>query len=147
MKKGIFYILFIFIVCHFLACQKDISESKTEKLHTETFFSEEKAMNYTMISMSEAQTIFATEGEYIILDVREQDEYSEGHIPGAICIPHGAIAEKTPVLIPDKDVQIYVYCRSGRRSKIASDALVKAGYVNVTEIGGILDYTGEIVRD
>ncbi|MBR4966351.1 MAG: rhodanese-like domain-containing protein, partial [Lachnospiraceae bacterium] len=62
----------------------------------------------------------------------------------AICIPHEQITEQAPNVIPDKNTVIYVYCRSGRRSKIAAQALADAGYVNVTEIGGILDYTGEL---
>lgn len=99
---------------------------------------------YRMISMSEAEEIFAESGDYIILDVRETGEFNSGHIPGAICIPHEQIAELAPDMIPDKEAVIYVYCRSGRRSKIAAQALADAGYVNVTEIGGILDYTGEL---
>lgn len=99
---------------------------------------------YRMISMSEAEEIFAESGDYIILDVRETDEFNSGHIPGAICIPHEQIAELAPDMIPDKEAVIYVYCRSGRRSKIAAQALADSGYVNVTEIGGILDYTGEL---
>lgn len=102
------------------------------------------AGTYRMISMSEAEEIFAESGDYIILDVRETGEFDSGHIPGAICIPHEQIAELAPDMIPDKEAVIYVYCRSGRRSKIAAQALADAGYVNVTEIGGILDYTGEL---
>lgn len=104
----------------------------------------EIVVDYQVITMREAMEIFEKKGDYLILDVREKEEFNSGHIPGAICIPHEQIAELAPDMIPDKEAVIYVYCRSGRRSKIAAQALADAGYVNVTEIGGILDYTGEL---
>lgn len=100
----------------------------------------EKAM-YEQITPEEAKKIMDSGEEYIILDVREQDEFDSGHIAGAILIPYTEIGEKAEEMIPDKNVQILVYCRSGRRSKIASERLAKLGYTNIKEFGGIIDWT------
>ena len=86
------------------------------------------------------------EPDYIILDVRTQEEYDEGHIPGAICIPNETIGDQPPALLPDKDQLIFVYCRSGNRSKQASAKLAALGYTNIKEFGGIIDWTGEIEK-
>ena len=99
----------------------------------------EKAM-YEQISAEEAKRIMDSGEEHIILDTREQDEFDEGHIPGAILIPYTEIENKAEEMLPDKDKLILVYCRSGRRSKIASEALSKLGYTNVKEFGGIIDW-------
>ena len=93
-----------------------------------------------------AKALMDSESGYIILDVREQYEYDEGHIPGAILIPYGEIADRAEKELPDKDQLILVYCRSGRRSKIAAEELVKLGYTNVKEFGGIIDWEYEIVK-
>ena len=105
-----------------------------------------KANTYRKISMEEAKEIMATENNYIILDVRRQDEYSEGHIPGAICIPNESIGTDEIPELPDKDQLILVYCRSGNRSKQAAQKLVQLGYINVVEFGGIMDWDGEVVK-
>ena len=102
----------------------------------------EKPM-YKQITQDEAKRIMDSEEEHIILDVREQEEFAEGHIPGAILIPHTEIEDKAKDLLPDKNAQILVYCRSGRRSKIASETLAKLGYTNVKEFGGIIDWQYE----
>lgn len=99
-----------------------------------------------MINMDEAQIIFEQEDDYIILDVRHADEYAEGHIKGAINIDNDVIGTKAPEDLPDKDQTIYVYCRSGNRSKQAAKKLVSLGYTNVIEIGGIIDWKGDIVK-
>ena len=101
---------------------------------------------YEQISGAEAKVLMDSESGYVILDVREQDEYDEGHIPGAILIPYGEIADRAEKELPDKDQLILVYCRSGRRSKIAAEELVKLGYTNVKEFGGIIDWEYEIVK-
>ena len=101
---------------------------------------------YDQISCAEAKALMDSESGYIILDAREQDEYDEGHIPGAILIPYGEIADRAEKELPDKDQLILVYCRSGRRSKIAAEELVKLGYTNVKEFGGIIDWKYEIVK-
>ena len=102
--------------------------------------------NYRQISMDEAVKIMKDEKNYIILDVRRPDEYAEGHIPGAINVPNEEIGTAEISELPDKAQMILVYCRSGRRSKEASEKLVKLGYTNIVEFGGILDYKGEIEK-
>ena len=102
---------------------------------------------YRSITMDEAVTMMAQETGYIILDVRRPDEFAEGHIPGAINVPNETIGTAEIPELPDKDQLIMVYCRSGRRSKEASEKLVKLGYTNIVEFGGILDWEGEIVTD
>ena len=103
----------------------------------------EKTM-YKQITPKEAKKIMDSDQEHIILDTREQDEFDAGHIPGAILIPYTEIENKAEQVLPDKNALILVYCRSGRRSKIASEALYKLGYTNVKEFGGIIDWLYEI---
>ena len=86
-----------------------------------------------------------TEENYIILDVRTQAEFEAAHIPGAICIPNETISDQPIDRLPDKDQLILVYCRSGNRSKQASEKLVKLGYTNIVEFGGIVGWPGETV--
>ena len=101
---------------------------------------------YMNITAQEAKTIMDTEQDYIILDTRTQEEYDEGHIPGAIVISHEEIKEKAEAILTDKNQLILVYCRSGRRSKLASEDLVELGYTNIKEFGGILDWPYEIEK-
>ena len=101
---------------------------------------------YMNITAEEAKQIMDTEEGYIILDVREQEEYDAGHIPGAILIPYTQIAEKAEEVLTDKDQLILVYCRSGRRSKIAAEALAELGYTNIKEFGGIIDWPYEVEK-
>ena len=98
---------------------------------------------YMNITAEEAKQIMDTEEGYIILDVRTQEEYDQGHIPGAIVISHEEIAEKAEEVLTDKNQLILVYCRSGRRSKLAAEALVELGYTNIKEFGGIIDWPYE----
>ena len=84
------------------------------------------------------------ESGYVVLDVRRPDEYAAGHIPGAINVANETIGTAEIPELPDKDQLILVYCRSGRRSKEAAEKLVKLGYTNIVEFGGILDWKGEI---
>ena len=102
--------------------------------------------SYDQISGAEAKALMDSESGYIIIDARTQEEYDEGHIPGAILIPEYEIADRADKELPDKDQLILVYCRSGRRSKIAAEELVKIGYTNVKEFGGIIDWKYEIVK-
>ena len=99
---------------------------------------------YVNITAEEAKQIMDSEEGYIILDVRTQEEYDQGHIPGAILISHEEIAEKAEDVLTDKNQLILVYCRSGRRSKIAAEALVELGYTNIKEFGGIIDWPYEV---
>ena len=103
----------------------------------------EREVSYRQITMDEAVARMTEEKNYIILDVRTAAEYNEGHIPGAINIPNEAIGTDAIPELPDKDQLILVYCRSGNRSKQASEKLVKLGYTNVVEFGGIIDWPGE----
>ena len=99
---------------------------------------------YVNITAEEAKEIIDSEEGYIILDVRTQEEYDQGHIPGAIVISHEEITEKAEDVLTDKEQLILVYCRSGRRSKIAAEALVELGYTNIKEFGGIIDWPYEV---
>ena len=100
---------------------------------------------YMNITAEEARQIMDSEEGYVILDVRTQEEYDQGHIPGAILIPNTEIEARAEQELPDKDQLILVYCRSGRRSKLAADILVSLGYTDIREFGGIIDwpYEGE----
>ena len=101
---------------------------------------------YEQISADEAKKLMDSETDYAIVDARTQEEFDEGHIEGAIMIPEYEIKAKAESLLTDKDQLILVYCRSGRRSKIASEALVGLGYTNVKEFGGIIDWPYEMVK-
>ena len=101
--------------------------------------------SYRQVSMEEAVAIMAEETNYIILDVRTQEEFAQAHIPGAVCIPNETIGEDEIPALPDKDQLILVYCRSGNRSKQASEKLAALGYTNIVEFGGIITWTGETV--
>ena len=127
MKKLVFLLLAVMLLT---ACGQD-----TEK--------DQEAV-YVNITAEEAKQIMDTEEGYIILDVRTQEEYDEGHIPGAIVISHEEIAEKAEEVLTDKNQLILVYCRSGRRSKLAAEALVELGYTNIKEFGGIIDWPYEV---
>ena len=127
MKKLIFLLLAVMLLT---ACGQD----------TET--NQEAA--YMNITAEEAKQIMDSEEGYIILDVRTQEEYDEGHIPGAIVIPHEKIYQQAEEVLTDKDQLILVYCRSGRRSKIAAEALAELGYTNIREFGGIIDWPYEV---
>ena len=127
MKKLVFLLLAVMLLT---ACGQDIEN--------------DQGAVYVNITAEEAMQIMDTEEGYIILDARTQEEYDEGHIPGAIVISHEEITEKAEEVLTDKDQLILVYCRSGRRSKIAAEALVELGYTNIKEFGGIIDWPYEV---
>lgn len=104
----------------------------------------EKEVNYENITAQEAKELMDREEGYVILDVRTEEEYTQGHIPGAILIPDYEIETKAEVILTDKDQMILVYCRSGRRSKNAAQALLELGYTDIREFGGIIDWPYEI---
>ena len=99
---------------------------------------------YVNITAQEAKELMDSREDYIILDTRTREEYDESRIPGAILIPHDEILEKAEDVLADKDQLILVYCRSGRRSKLAAENLVKLGYTNIKEFGGIIDWPYEV---
>ena len=109
--------------------------------------SAEQKNSFRHVSMDEAISMMEKESNYIILDVRTPEEFSEKHIPNAINIPNETIGTEEIPDLPDKDQLILVYCRSGNRSKQASEKLVKLGYTNIVEFGGINDWTGETVSE
>ena len=127
MKKLVFLLLAVMMLT---ACGQDIEN--------------DQGAVYVNITAEEAKEIMDSEAGYIILDVRTQEEYDQGHIPGAIVISHEEIEEKAEEVLTDKDQLILVYCRSGRRSKIAAEALVELGYTNIKEFGGIIDWPYEV---
>ena len=127
----------------FCACSdKNAGEGTTENLAENTTV----AITYQQISQDEAKYIMDTEEGYVIIDARTEEEFNEGHIENAILIPEYEISDRAEDEIPEKDTLILVYCRSGRRSKIAAQALVALGYTNVKEFGGIIDWQYEIVK-
>ena len=101
---------------------------------------------YMNITAKEAKELMDTETGYIILDVRTREEYDQGHIPGAILIPDTEIRTEAEEILTDKDRLILVYCRSGRRSKLAAEILVELGYTNIREFGGIIDWPYDVVK-
>ncbi len=104
----------------------------------------DQGVRYMNITAAEAKEIMDSQEGYIILDVRTQEEYDEGHIPGAILIPNTEIEERAEEELTNKDQMILVYCRSGRRSKMAAEILVELGYTNIREFGGIIDWPYEV---
>ena len=104
------------------------------------------AASFTHITQEEAKLMMAKDDGHIIVDVRRQDEYDEGHIPGAVLIPNESIGTERPEELPDTDQIILVYCRSGRRSREAAQKLFEMGYTNIYEFGGIIDWSGDIVK-
>ena len=105
----------------------------------------EAEASYRQVSMDEAIAMMEEENDYIILDVRTPEEFAEKHIPDAINIPNETIGTEEIPELPDKEQLILVYCRSGNRSKQASEKLVRLGYTNIVEFGGINDWPGETV--
>lgn len=129
----------ILMVCALalLGCSSNQKEKEGETMNVNT---------YRKIAVKEAEELMVTENNYVILDVRTWEEYHEGHIPGAICIPNETIGTNEIPELAEKDQLILVYCRSGNRSKQAAQKLVQLGYTNVVEFGGIRDWNGEVVK-
>ena len=105
-----------------------------------------KTSTYEQITAEQAKTIMDTEKDYVIIDARTEEEFAEGHVENAILIPKYEIKDRAEKELPDKEQLILVYCRSGRRSKIASEELVELGYTNVKEFGGIIDWPYEVLK-
>ena len=135
MKKLLVLVLLPIMLVLFASC------TQAEKENTQ------ETTDYLNISAREAKEIMDSETGYVILDVRTEEEFAEGHIPGAILIPDYEIESKAEQILTDKNQLILVYCRSGRRSKNASEALVSLGYTNIREFGGIIDWPYETVSD
>ncbi len=144
--KGLI-VLIIVSLSLFSSCSGDVNKEASEAT---TLGTTENTVNnslgYEQISGEEAKRLMDTEKNYIILDARTIEEFNEGHIEGAILIPEYEIGDRAEKELPYKDQLILVYCRSGRRSKIAAQALADMGYTNVKEFGGIIDWQYEIVK-
>ena len=129
------------------ACGMEEAADDSMILNETTETTEDVLVPYEQITAEDAKKLMDAESDYIIVDARTEEEYAEGHIPGAILIPEYEIADRAQSELPDKDQLILVYCRSGRRSKIASQALADLGYTNVKEFGGIIDWPYDVVTD
>ena len=123
-------ILIILVILFLAGCSQEVSKA-----------------GYKQISTEEAVTMMSEEANYIILDVRTPEEYESGHIKDAINIPNEIIGSNEIAELPDKGQLIMIYCRSGNRSKQAAEKLVKLGYTNIVEFGGIDTWTGELVTE
>ena len=130
----------------FVLCLVIIGCGRKSEADNNVIDNKDEENSYKSISMSEAEDMMKNEKDYIILDVRTVEEYNEGHIPNAINVANETIGEDEIAELPDKDQLIMVYCRSGRRSKLAASKLVKLGYTNIVEIGGIIDWKGDIEK-
>ncbi len=136
MKKSI--ILFILLLLVFTAgCSASAPAADTEK----------REPTFHQISQEEAKEMMAKDDGHVVVDVRRQDEYDAGHIPGAILVPNESIGCDSPEALPDYDQIILIYCRSGNRSKQAAQKLASMGYTNIYEFGGITTWTGDVVTD
>lgn len=135
--------IFITLMLVLLAgCSGKNNSESVETVGAETAGAE--TITYQHVTAEEAKNVMDSDESIIILDVRTQSEYEEGHIPGAVLIPHDTVADKAEELLPDKDQKILVYCRSGNRSRQASEVLTGLGYTNIIEFGGIIDWPYEI---
>lgn len=145
--KGTIILLTVALTLFSCGCGKE-NDIKNDNITKEniTENSTVNSLGYEQISGEEAKKIIDSETGYIIIDARTQEEFDEGHIENAILIPEYEISERAEKELPVKNQLILVYCRSGRRSKIAAQALVELGYTNVKEFGGIIDWKYEIVK-
>ena len=134
MRKKMALVILAFLVLGITGCQK------TEKEESDMATAE-------TITAEQAKEIMEQNSDYVILDVREEDEYAKGHIEGSVLLPYTEIEDRAAEELPDKDQLILVYCRSGRRSAIAADSLSAMGYTNVKDFGGIIDWPYEVVTE
>lgn len=135
----------ILIITAVLLCGCASSGSESGNSGNESSSSVSSA-SYRQVTQDEAAALMKSESGYIILDVRTEEEFAGGHIPNAVCIPYDTITDADIPQLPDKNRLILVYCRSGRRSKIAAQQLAENGYTNVVEFGGVNTWQGELVK-
>ncbi len=138
-KKSTIYIIATIIFLMLIGCESVDYGKITEK--------GKKLNHYLQITQEKAKEMMDEYSGYVIVDVRTREEYEEGHIPGAICIPNEEITDTKPEELPDLAQILFIYCRSGRRSKEAAQKLSDIGYENVYEFGGIIDWTGDVVKE
>ena len=137
-KKNLFAVLAFVIFLY--GCGENVAEKNKTADNTE------KETAYMTITGEEAKELMDSTADYVLLDVREEDEFATGHIEGAILIPYESIEERAEEELPDKQQTILVYCRSGRRSAIAAESLAALGYEDVRDFGGIIDWPYEVIR-
>ncbi len=147
MKKWVLYLVAtLALVDLLLLVGWGLKSCQTPKVDNETTeVSEVNELGYTQIPQELAIEMMKADDGLVVVDVRTQEEFDGGHIPGAICIQNESIVDAQPAELPDLDQTILVYCRSGRRSKEAAQKLADMGYTEVYEFGGIIDWTGEVV--
>ena len=143
MKKTIIFGVIVFIVIAAIGLVSIVIGAQNNDPDGQIPFGQD----YRQITQDEAKSMMEKDDGHIIVDVRRQDEFDAGHILGAVCIPNEDIGSERPKQLPDLDQIILVYCRSGRRSKEASQKLSALGYTNVYEFGGILEWTGELMTE
>ena len=143
LKRTVGHVVPVLLCAMLCACGQ---VNQIEAQHEQEVKETKVQMTYEQITQDEAKTLMAETENYIILDVRTEAEYAEGHIPDAICVPNETIGDKMPQELPDKEQLILVYCRSGNRSKQASEKLAKLGYTNIKEFGGINTWTGDVEK-
>ena len=131
----------------FSACNNDDNINNNNSTETTLENSTNKEITYEIISQAQAKDIMDNSTDYVIVDARTSEEFSEGHIKNAINLDYEEVTQKAESLLPDKNQLILIYCRSGRRSKIAAESLCQLGYTNVKEFGGIIDWQYEVVQD
>ena len=131
----------------FSACNNDDNINNNNSTETTLENSTNKEITYEIISQAQAKGIMDSSENYVIVDARTSEEFSEGHIKNAINLDYEEVTQKAESLLPDKNQLILIYCRSGRRSKIAAESLCQLGYTNVKEFGGIIDWQYEVVQD
>lgn len=146
MRNKLIFVALILMIC-LSGCNSNTKDDTSQKEQSTEGVVQEVKDEYIQITMDEAVSMMENESDYIILDVRRPDEFAEKHIPNAINIPNETIGTGEIAELPDKDQLILVYCRSGNRSKQASEKLVALGYTNIYEFGGIIDWTGETVSE
>ncbi len=146
MRKEIALTLLASLCLLLSACGNGPTSSESDKSGVQITTASEN-VSYQQITQEKAKEMMQADDGHIIVDVRRQDEYDSGHIPDAILIPNESIDKEQPKELPDLDQIILIYCRSGRRSKEASQKLADMGYTNIYEFGGIIDWTGEVVKE
>lgn len=149
MKKKLLISVLVIGTTIFMACGKQTDEVLEQSLNNQENITdnEETKMGYIMIPQDTAYQLMNDDSlDVVVVDVRTDEEFDEGHIPGAICIPNEVIEDEAEMVLDDKDQTILVYCRSGRRSKEAAAKLVDLGYTDIREFGGIIDWQYDIVE-
>lgn len=139
------FLCVVVIVLLLISCTKktEVIPMSTQDANLET---SSKTPEVTKIDAKTAKTMMDTESNYIILDVRTQQEYDEGHIEGAVLLPNDQVGKLAAQMLPNKDQMILVYCRSGNRSGLASAELVSMGYSGIYDFGGIIDWPYDVVK-